>query len=140
MNKAISVGKEVLDYNGGESSKRKRTDHMSLPRTFQRPWYDLGDSDDDLDYNAEVQGPIRQRQSYQPLGEDSWEEPPTPIPTLGDLVFTCYMCGSLDTRLNYAHTRKRRRGREKDMPRRIHTEGQINALEPAHHIQLYRAS
>ncbi|WVZ50408.1 hypothetical protein U9M48_001661 [Paspalum notatum var. saurae] len=36
MNKAISVGKE-------------------------RPWYDLGDSDDDLDYNAEVQGPIRQR-------------------------------------------------------------------------------
>ncbi|WVZ76436.1 hypothetical protein U9M48_024412 [Paspalum notatum var. saurae] len=94
MNKAISVGKEVLDYNGGESSKRKRTDHMSLPRTFQRPWYDLGDSDDDLDYNAEVQGPIRQRQSHQPLGEDSWEEPPTPIPTLGlefkaDLTILC---------------------------------------------------
>ncbi|WVZ97976.1 hypothetical protein U9M48_043471 [Paspalum notatum var. saurae] len=55
MNKAISVGKEVLDYHG-ESSKRKRTDHMSLPGTFQRPWYDPGDSDDDLDYNAEVQG------------------------------------------------------------------------------------
>ncbi|WVZ97650.1 hypothetical protein U9M48_043166 [Paspalum notatum var. saurae] len=72
MNKAISVGKEVLDYDEGESSKRKRTDHMSLPRTFQRPWYDLGDSDVDLDCNAEVQGPIRQRQSYQPLGEDSW--------------------------------------------------------------------
>ncbi|WVZ90569.1 hypothetical protein U9M48_036860 [Paspalum notatum var. saurae] len=90
MNKAISVGKEVLDYNGGESSKRKRTDHMSLPRTFQRPWYDLGDSDDNLDYNAEVQGPIRQSQSYQPLGEDSWEEPPTPVPTSEDLeVFTC---------------------------------------------------
>ncbi|WVZ80504.1 hypothetical protein U9M48_027974 [Paspalum notatum var. saurae] len=56
MNKAISVGKEVLDYDEGESSKRKRADHMSLPRTFQRPWYDLGDSDDDPDYNGEVQG------------------------------------------------------------------------------------
>ncbi|WVZ95635.1 hypothetical protein U9M48_041369 [Paspalum notatum var. saurae] len=114
MNKAISAGKEVLDYNGGESSKRKRSDHMSLPRTFQRPWYDLGDSDDDLDYNAEVQGPIRQRQSYQPLGEDSWEEPPTPIPTLGDLVFTCYMCGSLDHEAElcpYKEKKKRKRKR-----------------------------
>ncbi|WVZ97975.1 hypothetical protein U9M48_043470 [Paspalum notatum var. saurae] len=75
MNKAISVGKEVLDYHG-ESSKRKRTDHMSLPGTFQRPWYDLGDSDDDLDYNAEVQGPIRQRQSQQPLGRTHGKKHP----------------------------------------------------------------
>ncbi|WVZ97890.1 LOW QUALITY PROTEIN: hypothetical protein U9M48_043393 [Paspalum notatum var. saurae] len=114
MNKAISVGKQVLDYDEGESSKRKRTDHMSLPRTFQRPWYDLGDSDDDLDYNAKVQGPIRQRQSYQPLGKDSWEEPPTPIPTPGDLAFTCYVCGSLDYEAElcpYKERKKRKRKR-----------------------------
>ncbi|WVZ79681.1 hypothetical protein U9M48_027234 [Paspalum notatum var. saurae] len=95
MNKAISVGKEVLDYNG-------------------RPWYDLGDSDDDLDYNAEVQGPIRQRQSYQPLGEDSWEEPPTPIPTPGDLAFTCFVRGSLDHEADlclYKEKKKRKRKR-----------------------------
>ncbi|WVZ95373.1 hypothetical protein U9M48_041145 [Paspalum notatum var. saurae] len=114
MNKAISAGKEVLDYHGGESSKRKRTDHMSLPGTFQRPWYDLGDSDDDLDYNAEVQGPIRQRQSHQPLGEDSWEETPTPIPTPGDLAFTCFVCGSLDHEADlcpYKEKKKRKRKR-----------------------------
>ncbi|WVZ69537.1 hypothetical protein U9M48_018309 [Paspalum notatum var. saurae] len=114
MNKDVSVGKEVLNYNGGDSSKRKRTDHMSLPKTFQRPCYDLGDSDDDLDYNAEVQGPIRQRQSHQPLGEDSWEEPPTPIPTPGDLAFTCYMCGSLDHEAElypYKERKKRKRNR-----------------------------
>ncbi|WVZ76005.1 hypothetical protein U9M48_024012 [Paspalum notatum var. saurae] len=114
INKAISVGKEVLDYDEGESSKRKRTDHMSLPRTFQRPWYDLGDSDDNLDYNAEVQGPIRQRQSYQPLGKDSWEEPPTPIPTPGDLAFTCYVCGSFDHEAElcpYQERKKRKRKR-----------------------------
>ncbi|WVZ95786.1 hypothetical protein U9M48_041509 [Paspalum notatum var. saurae] len=114
MNKAIPIGKEVLDYNGGESSKRKRTDHMSLPKTFQRPWYDLGDSDDDLDYNADVQGSIRQRQSYQPLGEDSWEEPPTPIPIPGDLAFTCYVCGSLDHKdelCPYKEKKKRKRKR-----------------------------
>ncbi|WVZ85115.1 hypothetical protein U9M48_032069 [Paspalum notatum var. saurae] len=82
MNKAISVGKEVLDYNG--------------------------------DYNDEVQGPIRQRQSYQPLGEDSWEEPPTPIPTPGDLAFTCYVCGSLDHEAElcpYKEKKKRKRKR-----------------------------
>ncbi|WVZ57855.1 hypothetical protein U9M48_008191 [Paspalum notatum var. saurae] len=114
MNMAISVGKEVLDYDEGESSKRKRTDHMSLPRTFQRPWYDLGDSDVDLDCNAEVQGPIRQRQSYQPLGEDSWEEPPILIPTPGDLAFTCYVCGSLDHEAElcpYKERKKRKRKR-----------------------------
>ncbi|WVZ90526.1 hypothetical protein U9M48_036820 [Paspalum notatum var. saurae] len=83
MSKAISVEKGVMDYDEGESSKRKRTDHMSLPGTFQRPWFDLGDSNDDMDYNAEVQGPTLQRKSYQPLGEDSWEEPPTTIPTPG---------------------------------------------------------
>ncbi|WVZ51932.1 hypothetical protein U9M48_003029 [Paspalum notatum var. saurae] len=61
MNKAISIGKEVLDYDEGESSKRKRTDHMSLPGIFQRPWFDLGDSNDDMDYNAEEKKKKRRR-------------------------------------------------------------------------------
>ncbi|WVZ87096.1 hypothetical protein U9M48_033788 [Paspalum notatum var. saurae] len=59
MSKAISIEKEVMDYDEGESSKRKRTDHLSQPGPSQRFKFDLGDSDDDLDYNANVQGSIR---------------------------------------------------------------------------------
>ncbi|WVZ70066.1 hypothetical protein U9M48_018766 [Paspalum notatum var. saurae] len=113
MNKAISVGKEVLDYNEGESSKRKRTDHMSLPGTFQRSWFDLGDSDEDMDYNVDVHGSNRQRRSYQPLGEDSWEEPPTPIPTPGDLAFTCFVCGSLDHEADLCPYREKKKRKKK---------------------------
>ncbi|WVZ90298.1 hypothetical protein U9M48_036608 [Paspalum notatum var. saurae] len=113
MNKDISVGKEVLDYDEGESSKRKRTDHMSLLGTFQRPWFDLGDSDDDIDYNAKVQGSIRQRQSYQRLKENSWEEPPTPNPTPGDLAFTCFVCGSPDHEADLCPYKEKKRGKRK---------------------------
>ncbi|WVZ51939.1 hypothetical protein U9M48_003036 [Paspalum notatum var. saurae] len=130
MNKAISVGKEVLDYDEGESSKRKRTDHISLPKTFQRPWYDLGDSDDDLDYNAEVQGPIRQRQSHQPFGEDSWEEPPTPIPTLGDLAFTCYVCDSLDHEAELCPY-KEKKNRKRKRHAKAHTHRRSNQCTQA---------
>ncbi|WVZ93472.1 LOW QUALITY PROTEIN: hypothetical protein U9M48_039447 [Paspalum notatum var. saurae] len=115
MSKAISVEKEVMDYDEGESSKRKRIDCLSQLGPSQRFKFDLGDSDDDLDYNADVQGSIRQRQSYQPLGEDSWEEPPTRIPTTDDLVaLTCLVCGSLDHNADlcpYKEKKKRRRKR-----------------------------
>ncbi|WVZ76317.1 hypothetical protein U9M48_024301 [Paspalum notatum var. saurae] len=56
MSKAISVEKEVMDYEQGESSKRKCIDHFTQAKSSQRFKFDLGDSDDDLDYNADVQG------------------------------------------------------------------------------------
>ncbi|WVZ75450.1 hypothetical protein U9M48_023500 [Paspalum notatum var. saurae] len=85
MSKAISVEKEVMDYDEGDSSKRKRTDHFTQAESSQRLMFDLSDSDDDLDCNVDVHGSIRQRQSYPPLGENSWEEPPTPVPTSDNL-------------------------------------------------------
>ncbi|WVZ52239.1 hypothetical protein U9M48_003321 [Paspalum notatum var. saurae] len=114
MSKAISVEKEVMDYNEGDSSKRKRTDHFTQAESSQRLKFDLGDSDDDLDCDVDMHGSIHQRQSYQPLGEDSWEEPPTPIPTPGDLTFTCFVCGSLDHEAKlcpYKEKKKRKRKR-----------------------------
>ncbi|WVZ52793.1 hypothetical protein U9M48_003815 [Paspalum notatum var. saurae] len=115
MSKAIFIEKEVMDYEEGESSKRKRTDHFTQVESSQRLKFDLGDSDDDLDCNVDVHGSIRQRQSYPPLGENSWEEPPTPIPTSDDLeVLTCFVCGSLDHDADlcpYQEKKKRRRRR-----------------------------
>ncbi|WVZ49379.1 hypothetical protein U9M48_000746 [Paspalum notatum var. saurae] len=55
MSKAISVEKEVMDYDKGNSSKRKRTDHFTQAESSQRLKFNLGDSDDDLDCNVDVQ-------------------------------------------------------------------------------------
>ncbi|WVZ89782.1 LOW QUALITY PROTEIN: hypothetical protein U9M48_036146 [Paspalum notatum var. saurae] len=123
MSKAISVEKDVMDYGEGKSSKKKCTNHFTQAKSSQRLKFDLGDSDDDLDCNVDVHGSIRQRQSYPPLGEDSWEEPPTPIPTSDDLEdFTCFVCGSPAHEAELCPTRRRREG-EKGLPRHKHPEG-----------------
>ncbi|WVZ84267.1 hypothetical protein U9M48_031318 [Paspalum notatum var. saurae] len=114
MSKAISFENEVMDYDEGDSSKRKRTDHFTQAESSQRLKFDLGDSDDDLDCDVDMHGSICQRQSYQPLGEDSWGEPPAPIPTPDDLTSTCFMCGNLDHEAElcpYKEKKKRKRKR-----------------------------
>ncbi|WVZ94463.1 hypothetical protein U9M48_040350 [Paspalum notatum var. saurae] len=115
MSKAISIEKEVMDYDEGDSSKRKHTDHFTQAEPSQRLKFHLGDSDDDLDCDVDVHGSICQRQSYPPLGENSWEEPPTLVPTSEDLeVFTCLVCGCLDHEASlclYQEKKKRKRRR-----------------------------
>ncbi|WVZ75599.1 LOW QUALITY PROTEIN: hypothetical protein U9M48_023638 [Paspalum notatum var. saurae] len=43
-----------MDYDEGNSSKRKRTDHFTQAESSQRLKFDLGDSDNDLGCNVDV--------------------------------------------------------------------------------------
>ncbi|WVZ70701.1 hypothetical protein U9M48_019344 [Paspalum notatum var. saurae] len=76
MSKAISVEKEVMVYDGGDSSKRKRTDHFTQAEPSQRLKFDLGDSEDDMDCNVDVHVEL-----IHPSGQEIEFEPVQPSAT-----------------------------------------------------------